>query len=134
MDVPLRSIWMAVDMSSGAYGAASPAGYPATRVTLSSEHLKQTLGSDITQLAFPGTLVQFIVIRPGLGAWRGTAGLHGPDDEGTDSEKPALSILKLTGEDQTSGPAPKNLKKGDVVFAVNSFTAQYGIAQIGEAD
>jgi hypothetical protein len=133
-DVALRSIWMAVDLTTGAYAAASPDGYPSTRVQLSSDHLKKSFGSDITQLAFGGTLVEFIVARPGTGAWRGMAGLHGPDDEGTDDQKPTLSVLKLKPEDDDSGPAPKNLKKGDVVFVVDSYRAAYGIAQVGEEE
>lgn len=130
--VPLRSVWIAVDLTTGAYGVAVPAGYPATRVALSDDHLKKNFGSDITQLAFDGTLVDYVVIRPGVGAWRGTVGLRGPDDEGTDEKKSTFSVEKLRPEEGTTAAAPKHLKKDDVVFVLNSFRAEYGVVRIGE--
>lgn len=132
--VPLRSIWVAVDMESGAYASAAPEGYPVTKVALSADHLKKNFGTEVTQLAFPGMLVEFLVVRPGTGAWRAAAGLRGPSDEEREGESIAVSVVKLDPEAGTSERAPEKLKKGDVVFVINSFRAEYGIARIGEGE
>jgi hypothetical protein len=125
------SIWMAVDLTSGQYIAAVPAEYGATRIALSDQHLKK-FGGDVTKLAFPGTFVEFLVVRPGVGAWRSVAGLHGPQDEGTDDDRITVSTLRLEPQGDNHEPAPDKLKKDDVVFFVNSFRGQYGIVRIGE--
>ncbi|HEX8254162.1 MAG TPA: hypothetical protein VF846_13535 [Thermoanaerobaculia bacterium] len=115
-----RSIWFAVDMSSGAPAVAAPAGYAVTRVQLDGVNLKKASGADITQLAFGGTMVEFIVVRPGTGAWRAVAARGGPADEGTDPDRPTISVEKLEAKGGTTELAPKNLKRGDVVLMVNS--------------
>ena len=132
--VALRSIWMAVDMSTGAYASGAPEGYPATRAPLSDANLKKKFGAEVTQLAFPGMLIDFLVVRPGSGAWRTTAGLRGPADEESDGESIAVSTLKLEPDAGTTERAPEKLKKGDVVFVLNSFRAEYGIARMGEVE
>lgn len=127
-----RSIWMAVDLTNGQYVASAPAEYGATRVALSDRHLKK-FGDDVTKLAFAGTFVEFLVVRPGVGAWRSVAGLHGPLDEGTDEDEITVSTLRLEPQGDHHAPAPDKLKKDDVVFFVNSSRAEYGIVRIGEA-
>lgn len=131
-DLPGRSMWFAVDMTTGHYAVAVPAGYDATRIALTGEHLKKSLGDEIGQLAFPGTLVDFLVIRPGTGAWRSLAGLRGPEDEGSEEDRITVSTLHLEPQGNHHQPAPQKLKKGDVVLIVNSDRAQYGIARVGE--
>jgi hypothetical protein len=129
--VAMRSIWMAVDLTNGQYITGAPEEYGATRVALSDQHLKK-FGGDVTKLAFPGTFVEFLVVRPGVGAWRSVAGLHGPQDEGTDEDRITVSTRRLEPQGDNHEPAPDKLKKDDVVFFVNSSRAEYGIVQIGE--
>lgn len=129
--VALRSIWMAVDLTNGRYVASAPAEYGATRIALSDQHLKK-FGGDVTKLAFPGTFVEFLVVRPEVGAWRSVAGLHGPQDEGTDEDRITVSTLRLEPQGDNHQPPPDKLKKDDVVFFVNSARAEYGIVRIGE--
>ncbi|HET7433793.1 MAG TPA: hypothetical protein VFN10_03670 [Thermoanaerobaculia bacterium] len=128
-----RSMWIAVDMTNGTWVTAAPAGYPVTIIPLTDTHLKKTLGSDVDQLAFDGTRVDFLVVRPGSGAWHSVAGLDGPDDETPGDDKITLSSYRLEPQGGTTEAAPKQLKKGDVVFIVDSFHAAYGAASIGEA-
>jgi hypothetical protein len=129
--IDFRSIWMAVDLSNGQYVAAAPQAYGATRVPLSDQHLRGA-GADVTQLAFPGTFVELLVVRPGTGAWRSVVGLHGPQDEGNDADKITVSTLRLEPQGDNHEPGPRQLKKDDVVFFVNSSRAEYGIVRIGE--
>ena len=130
--VAVRSIWVAVDLTSGSASVATPPGYEAKNVDLTDVHLKKDATEAVARLAFPGTLVEIVVIRPGAGVWRETVGLHGPQDETTDSEKVTISIAGLQPQAGTKGPAPEHLEKGDVVFFLDSYQGTYGLAIIGE--
>jgi hypothetical protein len=127
-----RSVWLAVDLTSGAAVAGSPPEYSSNSITLSGKELKKDPGGEIAQIAADGSMVQFVVIRPGVGVWGELAISQGPLDEGTDDNKVSLSIYKLQPLAGTTDPAPKKLKKGDVVFVLDSFHARYGVATVGE--
>ncbi|HEY0157296.1 MAG TPA: hypothetical protein VGF28_08430 [Thermoanaerobaculia bacterium] len=131
-EVANRSIWLAVDLSNGAPTVGTPGGYAATRVDLSDGHLKKDFGAEARQLAFDGDFVEFIVVRPGTGTWRGTASRRGTADEGTDPERPTVSVEKLEATLGGKEAAPRHLQRGDVVLMINSFRAAYGLAVIGE--
>lgn len=130
---PWRSVWLAVELDSGSYVAAAPAEYQTHRIDLTSTHLKKDAAGDVLQLAFDGSTIEFIVVRPKTGdVWGATVLSRGADDEGAEVGKVTLSVLKLQPRDGSSGPAPKGLKKDDVIFVVNSFRAEYGAARVGE--
>jgi hypothetical protein len=131
-ELATRSIWLAVDMAGGTPAVATPSDYTATRIDLSDVNLKKDFGSEVGQLAFDGDFVEFIVVRPGTGAWRAAMGRRGPGDEGTDPERATISIEKLERKAGVTDAAPKHLKRGDVVLMINSFRAQYGLAVIGK--
>lgn len=127
-----RSVWLAVDLASGAAVAGSPASYPSTAVTLDGKELKKDPGGEIAEIAADGSMVQFIVVRPGVGVWGELVVSQGPLDEGSDNNKVNLSVYKLQPLAGTTDAAPKKLKKGDVVFVLDSFHAKYGVATVGE--
>jgi hypothetical protein len=130
---PWRSVWFAVELESGNYGAAAPKEYTTRRIDLTSTHLKKDAAGEVQQLALGGSMIEFIVVRPKSGeVWGATVASRGSQDEGTEVGKVALSVLKLQPRDASSGPAPKSLKKDDVIFALNSFKAEYGVARVGE--
>jgi len=133
-----RSIWFAVDLSSGLAVAGAPPGYPARQVTLDEHQLKKNAGGEVQQLSFDGTLVDIVVVRPGEGMWGGPVGLHAKNDEngkngGGNDRAPLISAANLESRGGTKAPAPPKLKNGDVVFMMNSWGAQYGVAVIGGA-
>lgn len=127
-----RSVWLAVDLTSGAAVAGSPPDYRSSSITLDGKELKKDPGGEVAQIVADGAMVQFIVVRPGVGVWGELAFSQGPLDEGSDNNKVSLSVFKLQPMSGTTEPAPKKLKKGDVVFVLDSFHAQYGVATVGE--
>ena len=130
--VPLRSTWFAVDMTSGLYAVANPAGHRTTEVTLDSKHLKSDVGNEVTQLSFPGSSVQFVVVRPGVGGWAAMVLAGSSLDESKQQGWVSLSTANLQPIGGTTDPVPKKLKKGDVVFILNSWRATYGITAVKE--
>jgi hypothetical protein len=129
--VPLRSIWFAVDLTSGLPVAGIPRGYAAALVAIDGRHLKRDANGDIARLAYPGALVEMILVRPGDGVWGATIGLHSASDEGSEDRDVDGSVSKFAQRVGTTAVAPAKLKNGDVVFLMNSYTAQYSYAVIG---
>jgi len=129
-----RSIWLAVDLASGAAVAGGPPEYRTTSIALTGKELKKDAGGEIAQIVADGSMVQFVVVRPGVGVWGEMALSQSSLDEGTDknNNKVTLSVLKLQPMAGTTAAVPKKLKKGDVVFVLDSFHARYGVATVGE--
>jgi hypothetical protein len=112
--VPLHSVWVVVDLTSGKSAAAAPEGYPLRIV----HGIEPERGGDIVSDARQtGNL---LVARPdakgGVSAWFVETGDGGPAD--TDSAangamELALSSLEPLGD--TADPAPSQFESGDVV-------------------
>jgi hypothetical protein len=130
--MPLRSLWAAVDVERGTYGAGVPPGYPATAVALTGKQLKKDLAGEVAQLAIAGTLVEVIVVRSADAIWGQTVGLRGPLDEGVQPGIVEISAANLLPRLGTTSSAPKHLKNGDVVMMFNSFRAVYAVGRVGE--
>lgn len=130
--VPPRSVWLAVDLSTGAAAVASLPGYPAVRQALDSNNLKNAVGDEIGALGAAGSLVAFIVVRPADGVWGAAVGSRGPIDEGSENGKVTISAANLQPRLATAAAAPAKLKKGDVVFLINTFDSAYGMAIVGQ--
>src|SRR5205807_7772914 len=85
--VPFRSIWFFVDLSTGAYGTGAPPGYPAFQFPLADAHLKKDIAGDVDRFSVSGTLVEFIAVRPGVGAWNALMVYRDPLDQADDPHK-----------------------------------------------
>ena len=139
--VPTRSIWLAVDLTSGLAATATPAGYAARAVELDRRHLKKDVNGDVAKLSYEGMVVDFVVVRPGDGVWGAPVGLHAQKDESADGSnpgaadqhRPVISVVHLEPRAGTTAPPPAKLKNGDVVFIMNSYTSEYSLAIVGAA-
>jgi hypothetical protein len=130
--LPVRSLWLFVDLTTGAYASASAPGYAGHQLPLTDKHIRKNAGGELAQLAFDGSVVEVILVRPGVGAWRAAVASGGALDEGNEPRKAAISSVKLTPTAGTTAAAPSSLKKDDVVFLANSFTASWVVARVGE--
>lgn len=128
----VRSIWFAVDLSTGAWVASHPVNYPASAIDFEGKNLKKDVAGDVTQLAFDGWAVDLVVVRPGTGVWGSSINSGGSKDEGKETGRVTISTLQLEPRAGTTAEAPKKLRKGDVVFALDSFRATYAVAVIGD--
>jgi len=130
-----RSIWIAVDDTTSIYAIATPAEYTATQVGLSSDNLRASVGSAISEIAFEGDVVHFMVVRPGVGMWQRFDALGDTGGTMVATSVGALSYGAI-GPDGTidinAPEAPQELIPGDVVFMVNSFRAEYGVSTVEE--
>jgi hypothetical protein len=131
--IPTRSIWFAVDLSTGAAVAGTPDNYRAAQpLQVDGRHLKNDPDGDVAKLAYEGALVDVVVVRPGAGIWGGTIGLHDKKDEGGHGDKfVTVSTVNLEPRLGTASVAPAKLKKGDVVFMLDSYAAKYSLYVVG---
>jgi hypothetical protein len=130
--LPWRSIWLAVELGSGKYGAGAPAGYPARRLDLTGSHLGRDKSGAVEQVSFTGTMIECLVIRPGDGnVWGGTIMAGSSDDRSTEQGTVTFLTQGLQPHHGTTIDAPAALEPADVVLVLNSFSAEYGVAQGG---
>jgi hypothetical protein len=129
--VPEQSIWVAVDLKTGAYVQASPAGFAPGGFQLGGGALNLGAGSAADKLLDPADVIQVLLVRPGQGAWAATIGRGGPRDEAD----PAESSLKVSFgnlDPLVPGvPAPAKLAPKDLVVVTHPRTMAIGILTIG---
>jgi hypothetical protein len=129
--VPARSVWFAVDLSSGMTATAYPDGFPAASASLGDGNLRKGVAGDVEELAMTGFATDFAVVRPGKGAWaryvHWDASNELPGERGT----PHLKVLDLLPVAGTADSPPPALKKGDVVLMTTfDVTTRYAIAAV----
>jgi len=125
--IPVKSIWLAIDISTGAFAASSPPEYPwPTEVRFPVEGLisaKDGIGYD--GLEDRHDSLDVLVVRPGLGAWTLTAERSGADGRGV-----LISFADL----QPLGASQSSLTRvmaNDVVVAIDPERMEYFAQQLG---
>jgi hypothetical protein len=111
--VPLNSIWIAVDATTGASATATPR---AEGAAVETTRLNPELSRKVTR---SGQLVAYLWVRPKVGAWTLKAEDSGRyDDDPTPDDKLAIDVERMTPVGKSPSP-PRQLEPGDVLFAVN---------------
>ena len=127
--VPVKAIFVAVDMATGAFGASSPAAYPwATEVPFPAAGV--SLAADrtsVVSLQDQHEELEVLVVRPKAGAWRGTI-RH--DDSASDAEPGVLVTFAGLTPWGSSPPSPGALHPGDVIVAIDPNTIEYFAHQL----
>ncbi len=117
-DVPLRSIWVAVDLATGRVAAAAPVGYPLRRVGWRGRGLGRDGGRAADRVEDVRTYADVLLVRPGEGAWRLTVGDGSDlDDDGAADGRLAVAIDRLRPVDGSAAEvaAPARFGPKDVV-------------------
>ena len=118
--VPPQSIWIAVDLKTGAYAMASPAGFSPLPFDLAPDALNVRGDALADQLADIADHAEILMVRPGKGAWGKRLGRGGPDDESSPTDvayKLSLDHLEpLRGAD---GPPSGKLNPKDILFVLH---------------
>ena len=121
----LCSIWLIVDLSSGAHLVFSPpGGHPREAVA------SPVVAADLRGVAFHHPAIDAIIVRPPLGAWKAAA-VDGrtSDTDGRNDGRTTLGLDALTPiGDTPHGPAV--LVPGDLVFAIYQPLMEYVLVQI----
>jgi hypothetical protein len=129
--VPAQSVWVAVDLKTGAYAQGSPAGFAAGRYELGGGALGLGSGALPDQLLDRSDFVHLLLVRPGKGAWALTVGRGGADDESSPGD---ASLRVSFGKLEPLVPgvaAPAKLNAKDLLFVAHPRTMELGILTIG---
>jgi hypothetical protein len=130
-DVPLRSIWIAVDQKSGAVATGSRPEWNVYVSPIAPALYRKDAAGAIAELEKETPRLILLLVRPGLGAWT----VEGRDGGPTDRDNDLNSHLRLGFEDAQpivagKEKAPKNLKAGDVVAAIEPGRMDIYIGQV----
>ncbi|MDP9122189.1 MAG: hypothetical protein M3O15_12640 [Acidobacteriota bacterium] len=91
-----QSVWVAVDMTSGAYAVATPTGFPLRQIPLPVGAWKPQAGGAADQVQDTREYLEALLVRPGQGVWGITVGAGGKSDEGgTGDGASAKSLMPL---------------------------------------
>lgn len=129
--VPLRSIWIAVDLDSGRYAIASPAHYTVNTSQLSDKLLRSDADGLSGILDARMLHAEMVIARAHAGAWR----LVAADGSATDADRNHNGKLSLNFGDAVAVPgtkeaAPKRLKKDDLIFVIDPERMELFVAQV----
>jgi len=129
--VARRSVWVAVDLTSGDSDAAAPEGFRLKKVNFRGRGLAaRSAGRDGIEEDRP--LVELLVARPGVGVWTTRLGDGGPDDEdGAADGKLAAGLDHMKPLAGTRTLAPAQFEKGDVVVLVDPNALEITLVKVG---
>lgn len=130
-EVPLRSIWVAVDLASGEYAAASPEGYPLREVAfrgrgLGRDNARADRVEDVRSYA------EVMVVRPGEGAWGLTVGDGSEaDEDGQADGRIAAALDRLRPVAAEGANPPQRFDPKDVVILIDPNQMELTVVKAG---
>jgi hypothetical protein len=75
-ELPVTSVWAVVDLRSGGYAVAAPAGFALRRMNLPTHGWR----GGLQHVDFRGDYLEVLVVRPGVGVWTLRASEGGTND------------------------------------------------------
>lgn len=130
-DLPLRSIWVAVDLATGGVAAAAPEGYPLRRVDWRGAGIVRG-NPRADRVEDARSFAEVLLVRPGQGAWRLTLGDGSDlDADGKPDGKLAAALDQLEPVPGTSAPPPDRFDPRDVVVLIDPNRMELTIVQAG---
>lgn len=130
--VPLQSIWVAVDLATGAAAVAAPEGYPLRRLDLPGRSIGHAAGKP-DWIEDDRGFVEVLLVRPGQGAWGATVGDGGEaDDDGSYDGRLMASLDRMRGVGASPPAAPASFSPRDVVVVIDPNRMEIGLRQLVE--
>ena len=128
-EIPLRSIWFAVDLATGETAVATPEGFPLLEMDLPGDAIPAALN----RLDLERRFAYLLLVRPGMGAWQLRIGDGGESDEDGEPDgtlRAALSSLAPVQED--GPPPPERFSPRDVLLVVDPERLEFAMVRIGQ--
>lgn len=127
-EVPLRSVWFAVDLETGESGVAAPEGFP----LLEGDLAGRAIPAALNRLELDRGLVYLVLVRPGVGAWKLRAGDGGASDEdGQPDGTLRAALAGLEGIDPTTPPPPERFSPSDLLLVIDPTRMEYLRFRVG---
>lgn len=136
VDLPLASLWIAVDLSSGLFSVSWPEGFEPPTLAGSALRLAEHGTQDGTfhVLEMSGRLLDVFVVRPGTApaVWHRTLANGGPLDIETDPASMSLllgDLESLVADDTEGFPTLVSLRPDDLVILLDPTRLGWQIVQ-----
>ena len=127
-EVPLRSIWFAVDLATGVATVATPEGFPLLEMALPGNAIPSVLN----RLDLERRFAYLLLVRPGVGAWQLRIGDGGEADEDGQPDGTLRAALSSLAPVQEGGPpAPERFSPRDVLLVIDPDRMESAIVRIG---
>ena len=119
-DVPWKSVWVAVDLTSGLYDIGTPEGFPLEEIAFPGHGIGQALNS----LEAAGEFIELLWVRPaatGAAAWRLAVGDGGASDSDGRSGNGRVRVDVARFRPVGSSPAPpEKFAPGDILVGIDA--------------
>lgn len=127
-DIPTRSVWAVVDISSGGYAVAAPEVFPLQQEPFEVAFLGAGPGGGLDRLLAPHERLLALVVRPGVAAWAVQAGDGKPAD--SDGLRNGVITLRLADFKPllSEQRPPATFADGDVVIWLDLRRMSYSAA------
>jgi len=130
--IPARSLWIAVDLTTGDYAVATP--NPASKHERPQDAGAFLSGAKGTPQFFKEqrAYLDVLLVRPGVGCWTvslGDGGVTDLDGRPDGFVKADFSRMVPLG---SSPASPEDAKGKDLVFAVDPETLQFSVSKLGD--
>jgi hypothetical protein len=117
--VPPMSLWIAVDVASGSYGAGMADGSVPRQRAIDAGALKKDNNGQLKKLIAGLPMAYAVLVRPGESAWElfaGDGGAH--DGDRTLDGRTEFSLDDFQAMAGEAAP-PKNFRKGDLLILIS---------------
>lgn len=125
--IATASIWVAVDLETGAWALATPSGSPALAIPIPANLLKRGGNAKVEQLQLPFEFSDAALVRPGKGAWKVVAVDNGRKDTDGRANGSVSVALESFAELQQDKKPPHELTKNDILIVIEPRTLEYFI-------
>lgn len=129
-ETPLKSVWVAADLTTGAYAIGAPPGFPLQEIEFPGQGFEVGAPGQVQRLRQRFSWVDMLVVRPGTGAWSLRAWDTGPTDrDGADDDLTTTSVEDLVPLGVSPGP-PQRYQRDDVVVVINPRDLRFYAARL----
>jgi hypothetical protein len=120
------SVWIAADIPSGRTAVVVPAGSPYHPISIPV--MKGSSAAE--QIATPGLLMDFVVVRPGLGAWFRAGGDGASGDAGPKRDRTVTFDVSALEPLSGTGAAAGKLHPHDLLVGINEDAHEYFLSEV----
>ncbi len=118
------AIWCAIDLTTGLYFTTTSPGYEIRRIDLPGKGLKRGIDGQLSRIVAGHGFLEGIVVRPGVGAWRFSAGDGGRNDaDGALNGRVEYDVARMSPIG-ASPPPPPHLLPHDTMILIDPFTME----------
>lgn len=129
--VPRRSIWTAVDLTTGAYATATPQDVARLEVHPAADSLRRSPLGVVEALQDARGFLEILLVRPGQGAWAQSVGDGGASDSSGLPDGRVQASFASMRPIESSKAAPGQLAPGDVVIGVDPESLEFYGTRVG---